>query len=203
MKKIGILKYGAGNIMSVYNMILKARGNPFIVSNKNELKNIEILILPGVGSYDNAIIKLKKKGFYDLIIKHVDDGKVLLGICLGFQLLFRGSDEGNLDGFGFFDDKLTQFKPINNFKKLHMGWNYIHTSNYLFSSYNKNKFYFVHKYYSKLVDSDFCSSTCNYSEKFCSSVEKNNIIGVQFHPEKSHNYGLSFFKKFIQKYAQL
>jgi len=201
MKRIGIIDYGIGNINSVYNMILKARGIPYIIKTPEELVESEIVILPGVGSYDNAVKRLKEKGFFNLLINHHNNNKPLLGICLGFQLMFDSSEEGSLKGLGIITGKVCQFKKTENYKIMNMGWNKLDSQHKLFGSFDSNKFYYVHKYYAVPNNKKQVIGTSFHGVNFCAATAVKNSIGVQFHPEKSHNYGLKFFEQFIKLYA--
>jgi imidazole glycerol-phosphate synthase subunit HisH len=200
--KIAIIDYGLGNVSSVKNMIYKAGGLAEIVSDSKKLVDYEILILPGIGSYDNAVIKLKKYQWWEAIINFKNSNKIILGICLGMQLLMEKSEEGKLGGFGFIKGCVKKFSFKNSeFRVPHMGWNYIQSENSLFSGFDHNKFYFTHSFYADPKSSKNILSKTHYGFEFTSSVIGDNVVGVQFHPEKSHNYGLAFFKNFIKIYA--
>ena len=200
--KIAIIDYGLGNVNSVKNMIYKAGREAEIVSEPKRLVDYEILILPGIGSYDNAIIKLKKQQWWEAIINFKNSNKIILGICLGMQLLMENSEEGNLEGFGFIKGNVKKFLfAESDLRVPHMGWNKIKTANNLFSGFDQNKFYFTHSYYADPMSSKNILSKTFYGFEFASSVIGKNVLGVQFHPEKSHNYGLAFFKNFLKLYA--
>tara|TARA_B110000003_G_scaffold271253_1_gene305124 strand:+ start:593 stop:1204 length:612 start_codon:yes stop_codon:yes gene_type:complete len=200
--KIAIIDYGLGNVNSVKNMIYKAGSHAEIVSDSKKLVDFEILVLPGIGSYDNAITKLKKQMWWEAIIDFKNSNKIILGICLGMQLLMEKSEEGKLEGFGFIKGNVKKFSfKKSTFRVPHMGWNYIESKNNLFCGFKQNKFYFTHSYYADPKSSKNILSKTFYGFEFASSVIGNNVLGVQFHPEKSHNYGLAFFKNFIKKYA--
>ena len=200
--KIAIIDYGLGNVNSVKNMIYKAGGLAEIVSDPTKLVDYEILILPGIGSFDNAVAKLKKNQWWEAIINFKNLNKTILGICLGMQLLMESSEEGKLGGFGFIKGSVKKFTFENSkFRVPHMGWNYIQSKNSLFSGFDKNKFYFTHSFYADPKSEKNILSKSYYDFEFASSVIRDNIVGVQFHPEKSHNYGLEFFLNFIKTYA--
>ena len=203
--KIGIINYGSGNLGSVYNIIKRIGGIPIVINNIKELKNIDInkLMLPCVGSFDHAMSLLKSGDWVDELNKFIKKpGNNLLGICLGMQLMFDGSDEGRLPGLGWIKGKVKKFTfNGNKIKVPHMGWNIIHprNNNKLFDLNNDEKrFYFVHSYYANCVDKNDVAATCNYGFDFTCAIEKNNIMGVQFHPEKSHRFGMALMKKFTE-----
>lgn len=202
MKRIGIINYGLGNPLSISNMVLKAGGLPVMISNKMQIETVDILILPGVGSFDNAIKKLEALDLTESIKKFSKNhDKLLVGICLGFQILFNSSEEGKLPGLSLVDGTVKRFIATENNKELNMGWRYVESKNNLLRFNNKkSKFYFVHKYYATpTIETD----AIGYSEngfRFCCAIKRNNIIGFQFHPEKSHLFGLELFKKLIHEF---
>ena len=203
---ITIIDYGMGNLGSVANMIKKVGGKSIITSNKEDIKNAKKILLPGVGAYDNAIKNLKKLGLWDLITEKVLEEKIpIMGICLGMQLLTKGSEEGSCEGFGFIDAYAKKFKFKNsNLKIPHMGWNIVRLQkkSKLFEGMEKeeNRFYFVHSFAVECHNKEDILTITNYGYDFVSSFEKNNIIGCQFHPEKSHKFGMKLFKNFVENY---
>lgn len=199
--KIGIINSGIANISSVSNMLKKIGHSSILIDNVNDYReNISHLIIPGIGSFDRGITNLRDKGFDSIIYKHIELGQPLLGICLGMQLLTLGSEEGELEGLKIINRKCIKFDTMQGYNIPHMGWNYIDiepNNNILFKGINNPKFYFVHSYYLP-VSPDYSSSNCKYSSIFCSSFQKNNTFGVQFHPEKSHKFGFSLLKNFTE-----
>ena len=202
---IAIIDFGVSNVSSVANMIKKVGGESTIVNDHDELKNIGTnkIILPGVGSFDVAVSLLHDGGWINELNKFIEQPKnKLLGICLGMQLLFEGSEEGKLPGLGWITGNVKKFNFNNNKLKVpHMGWNIVKASDNsrLFESDELEKrFYFVHSYYANCVDENDIAATCNYGFDFTCAIEKNNILGVQFHPEKSHRFGMELMKKFIE-----
>jgi glutamine amidotransferase len=195
-----------GNLGSVANMIKKVGGECIITSDINQIKQAKKLILPGVGAFDNAVKNLKNQGLWDIITEKVLAEKIpIMGICLGMQLLTKGSEEGNLEGFGFIDGYAKKFRlEDKNLKVPHMGWNTVklRKKSKLFEEMEEqeNRFYFVHSYAVECCDKgDILTTTC-YGYEFVSSFEKENIIGCQFHPEKSHKFGMKIFQNFLEKY---
>lgn len=198
-----IIDYGMGNLGSIANMIKKVGGKCIISSNLDELKNADKLILPGVGAFDNGIKNLKKNGIFDVVNKKVlIDKTPILGICLGMQLMTKSSEEGIEEGLSWVNAETIKFKN-QDLKIPHMGWNTIEVqkqSNLIEKSEIESRFYFVHSYYVKSNEKNDVLTSTTYGNEFVSSFEKENIIGVQFHPEKSHKFGMKLFQYFIEKY---
>jgi len=203
---ITIIDYGMGNLGSVANMIKKVGGKSIITSNKDDIKNAKKILLPGVGAFDSAVKNLKKLHLWDLIKEKVLVEKVpIMGICLGMQLLTKGSEEGELDGFGFIDAYAKRFEfEKEDLKIPHMGWNVVNLqkNSKLFEGmeHQENRFYFVHSFAVECKKNKDILTTTHYGYDFVSSFEKENIIGCQFHPEKSHKFGMKLFKNFVEKY---
>ena len=196
---IKIIDYGTGNINSISNMLDKIKVKNLIVSSKNNLNKNDKIILPGVGSYDKAIRSLKKNGIYEeLKTNYLKKDYKILGICLGMQILCKGSEEGNEDGLNFFDTVCKKFRKNNN-QLTTMGWMKIKTQidDPIVNGIDKNsRFYFLHSYYIE-ASMDFTISNANNFQTDYSCIIKNkNIYGFQFHPERSHNYGLKILENF-------
>ena len=197
---IGIIDYGLGNLKAFYNIYKENGINLKIIKNYKELdKEIDKLILPGIGSFDKAITLLKNKNFFDEIVNFASNDKnKILGICIGMQILSSGSDEGSLLGLKFLSNK---FKKLDSKVLPHIGWNNIelHNNNGLFEGIpNKTFFYFLHSYCLSSIDRNYMICETEYGKKFVSGFNLKNIYGVQFHPEKSHEQGtrmlLNFYK---------
>lgn len=198
--KIGVINSGIANIASVVNMLKKIGYQALIINSKVEYtKEITHLIIPGVGSFDRGIKNLKQNNFDAIIYKHIELDKPILGICLGMQLLGISSKEGKREGLKIVNGECSKFELPKNFTIPHMGWNYVSPKkdSILFRNITNPKFYFVHSYYFP-KNTEGQSSLCNYGIDFCSSFEKDNIFGVQFHPEKSHHFGYLLLKNFIE-----
>jgi glutamine amidotransferase len=200
-----IIEYGMGNVGSIKNMLTKIGVCSDISNEITKIKSAKHIILPGVGAFDKAMSKLKKLKCYEYMIeKVVCDKTPLLGICLGMQLLTKSSEEGVLPGLGLIDavTKKFKFQPLNknnNLKIPHMGWNeIIQGSNHkIFEGFeNTPKFYFVHSYHVLCTSKQNEIGITEHGYKFTSAIAKQNIIGVQFHPEKSHKYGITLLKNF-------
>lgn len=190
-----------GNLNSVKNMLKKIGQNSVISGEIGVLEKADKIILPGVGSFEAAMTNIKNRNLYDILNhKALVDKIPLLGICLGMQLLTNHSEEGNVEGFGWIDANTLKFEFSNNKLKIpHMGWNRIKTddSNLLFKNLQEeSKFYFVHSYYVKCSEKSNSLATTEYGFTFDSSIHKDNIYGTQFHPEKSHKYGMELLKNF-------
>lgn len=198
---IVIIDYGMGNIGSIKNMLKKIGAASEIVNNPGQISNCSGLILPGVGAFDLGMELLNNSGFADYINDQVVTKQVpLLGICLGMQLLFDSSEEGKSNGLGIIEGDIKKFSFNNGTAELkvpHMGWNYIACKeDTLFHQLGETaKFYFIHSYHVP-ADNPSAIATCDYGYKFAAAVRKDNIYGVQFHPEKSHRYGMKLLSNF-------
>jgi glutamine amidotransferase len=204
---IVILDYGMGNPASISNMLRKVGAKSEISMEIEAIKRADAIILPGVGAFDNGITKIKASGVLELIEdKVLNEKKPFLGICLGMQLLFEESEEGNEPGLGWLSGSVKRFNfsslpDSTKYKIPHMGWNSVETetasSSLLFEGLETgNRFYFVHSFHAQCQDSSNVSGTTHYGYDFACAVQKENIFGVQFHPEKSHRFGMAFFKNF-------
>lgn len=199
---ITIIDYGMGNLGSVLNMFKKVGAPAKITSSPEEILKSEKLILPGVGSFDAAMSRLNESGLSEVLNSLVLEKRVpILGICLGMQLMMEGSEEGKLPGFGWIKGKAYHFKgriPLN-LKVPHMGWNDIAITqqNSLTDGFDGEiRFYFVHSYFVKVENPAHSMMKCSYGLEFDAAVHKNNIYGSQFHPEKSHKFGMQFLRNF-------
>jgi glutamine amidotransferase len=176
-----------------------------ITDDKNEIKNSEIIVLPGVGSFSDGMQNIQKRGMLELLNEEVlDKKKPYLGICLGLEFLANNSLEGGFcEGFGWLDGEIKHIESNNVENKIpHMGWNNtnILSDKGMYSGMKKPSFYYLHSYYLKLDSKDkrFITSTCDYGNSIItSSIEKNNIFAVQFHPEKSQSAGIKLLQNFL------
>ncbi|KAA3607011.1 MAG: imidazole glycerol phosphate synthase subunit HisH [Calditrichaeota bacterium] len=202
---IVIIDYGIGNLRSIQSKFERFKINALISSNIDDIKNATKLILPGVGSFQNGMKNLKEYGLLDILNQRVlEDKTPILGICLGMQLMAKGSEEGDAEGLGWFDAETVKFKfgsENSNLKIPHMGWNevkFTKESKLCVGIETNLDFYFVHSYHVKCnVDSDNLAMT-DYGYEFTSMIQKDNIYGAQFHPEKSHKHGVTIFKNFVE-----
>ena len=200
-----IIDYGLGNLSSIKNMLSYLGSDAIISSNKHQIEGASKLILPGVGSFDSGMKNLKDLDLISLIKEKALNQKTpVLGICLGAQLLLEKSDEGNEDGLALVEGKVISFSEELQKKEIHlpipnMGWRDVQFQDEkkLIFKKSPSKFYFVHSYFFELSDQNHVWNTSNYGFDFCSGFKKDNILGVQFHPEKSHQYGMQLLKYFI------
>jgi glutamine amidotransferase len=195
-----IVDYGLGNLGSIENMLKKINVKCKISGETDDIYAAEKLILPGVGSFDDGMKNLNDKGLKEVLNKKVIEERTpILGICLGMQLMTNGSQEGVLPGLGWIDAESLKFSFSDRTLKIpHMGWNLTHAAkdNTLFGNYDEERFYFVHSYYVKLNEANDELAYTEYGVRFTSSFQRDNIYGVQFHPEKSHKFGMSLLRNF-------
>ena len=201
-QKIVIIDYGMGNLRSVLNKFKRLNIPAEISSDSKVIEKAGKLILPGVGHFANGVKKLKEYSLWDILNQIVLKDKVpILGICLGMQLFAKHSEEGDVEGFGWLDAKVKRFEIIDKikWKVPHMGWNSLeqHKDSILFKDVKKDSlFYFVHSYHIVCNGGNNILATTNYDYNFVSAVEKGNIYGTQFHPEKSHDWGAKILENF-------
>jgi glutamine amidotransferase len=201
---IVIVDYGIGNLASVLNMFKKIGATNVCISKDYALiEKATKLILPGVGAFDAGMDNLEKSGLIPLLNKKVIEDKIpLLGICLGMQLLTKKSEEGVKPGLGWIDAETVKFNldPLLKLKVPHMGWNYIKVlnQNRLIDMGSKNRFYFVHSYYVKCKEESQSIATSDFGIDFTCMINKDNIYGAQFHPEKSLKFGMQVLENFAK-----
>jgi glutamine amidotransferase len=201
-----IINYGAGNLLSVKNMLRKAGATEVVISDKQEdIAQAEKLILPGVGHFDYGMQKLEESGLIPLLQKKVlEDKTPILGICLGAQLMTKSSAEGTAKGLGWVQGKTVAFdhnKLPSNYKIPHMGWNEVVENKItrLFQNMpSMARFYFVHSFHLEMENDADVWLTANYGYDFCAAYQHENIFACQFHPEKSHKFGMQLMKNFIE-----
>ena len=209
-KNVVIVDYGHGNLFSINQACIQVGYNPIISSSQSEIAKADSLILPGVGAFKVAMEELRNKNLIEPIFEFVKKGNYLMGVCLGMQLLFDSSEEfGNNKGLGLVTGTVEKFPTLKNGVKIrvpHIGWNNIHkyhnenswNSTPLENISEQDYLYFIHSYYAKPADLNNVLSVSHYQElEFCSSVQKDNVFGFQFHPEKSAEQGLSIYKNLI------
>lgn len=202
-----IIDYGIGNLGSIANMLRKIGVENSISSNKSEIEKADKLILPGVGSFDTGMRNLSDlKLIEPLNIKVIGQKTPILGICLGMQLFTKKSQEGIMPGLGWIDAETVKFRFIEGANPLripHMGWNHIkpEKENVLLNGLTgESRYYFVHSYHVICNHDEDVLATTSYGYDFVSVVRKENIVGVQFHPEKSHKFGINFLTNFIKSF---
>ena len=197
---IGIINYGLGNVQSFINSFKVLGISAISISNKDQLKKIDRLILPGVGSFDSAIRKFNNSGLRDDIEDLVFNNNLpIMGVCIGMQIMANSSSEGDLSGLGWINGEVEIIDQKNSLILPHMGWNEIKVEKEnakLFSNLPSKRFYFLHSYHFVTNQNSSKIAYVNYGEDILAAISKNNIYGCQFHPEKSHSAGLSVLKNF-------
>ena len=197
---IGVVYYGSGNILSVTKALEYVGEQVIILKGSEDIAKADKIVLPGVGAFGKAAEMLKKKNLTEPIVEAVSSGKPLLGICLGLHLLFQRSEEAPYKkGFSLLSGKVERF--TQNVKIPHLGWNRVYqkTSSPLWKGIpDTTYFYFAHSYISKPFEDEIITGTTEYGLNFPSALEKDNIFGVQFHPEKSQKWGLKLLDNFVK-----
>jgi imidazole glycerol-phosphate synthase subunit HisH len=198
---ITIVDYGMGNLGSVFNMFKKIGIASKITTNLEDIKTATKLLLPGVGSFDKAIEKINTSGIREVLDQKVlIEGTPILGICLGMQLLTNSSEEGTDKGLGYINASAKKFVFQDKKMKVpHMGWNIVKkaTLSLLTQDYQEeSRFYFVHSYYVEVENQENSILKTTYGLEFDSAIQHKNVYGAQFHPEKSHKYGMKLLDNF-------
>lgn len=206
---IAIVDYGMANLRSVEKALSAVGGDPQITSDPEVVVKADKVVLPGVGAFCAAMSNLQSCGMDEAVCQAVRSGKPFLGICLGLQMLFESSDEmGNVSGLSLLKGAVVRFfeqgvpAGSEELKVPHIGWNSLHfprPSRLLAGIQEGDRVYFVHSYYPQPSDSSVITAICDYGEKFCCAVEKDNISAVQFHPEKSGAVGLHILRNFVEE----
>jgi imidazole glycerol-phosphate synthase subunit HisH len=198
-----VIDYKLGNIASVINMIRKVGGKATVASSKEEILSASKLILPGVGSFDHGIEQLHSLDFFSAIQEKSNSDTPLLGICLGMQLLANKSEEGNSQGLGLINAEFKRFsfESTDKFRIPHVGWNtidIIKSNPLLCQDINQEqRFYFTHSYHAVCANEESILANTNYGHNFPCVYHNGNTYGVQFHPEKSHKFGMTIIKNFL------
>lgn len=198
---IVIVDYGVGNVGSVLNMLRKIGAKARISREPAEIEAADKLILPGIGHFGSGMSKLAATGLIPLLQEQaLIRNKPILGICLGMQMMTRGSEESDVPGLGWVDGYTHRFPEVPGLRVPHTGWNTVKVAKgaKLFedSAAEAERFYFVHSYCVRTADPRHVAALCEYGTDFVASFEAGNIFGAQFHPEKSHSFGMALFRKF-------
>lgn len=201
---IGIVDYGTGNIHAFYKIYKQANYDVFLARTPEDLDKASKLILPGVGSFDWAMNKLNMSGMREKLDEMVLDRKIdVLGVCIGMQIMAQISDEGSLPGLSWIDAKVVKLISSSENQPLvipHMGWNDISfdAGQPIFKKLIEPQFYFLHSYFIEATDPKVSIAKSSYGEEFTVAVRQGNLYGTQFHPEKSHGWGISLLQNFAE-----
>ena len=199
MNDIKIIDYGSGNLLSIYDAFKKIGVKTTITSNKEEIREADAIILPGVGSFGAVMKNLRE--YEDVVYEHINDSKALLGICLGLHMLFTDSEETpDIHGLDIFKGSVKRFNLDDDIKIPHMGWNNISVNKEnidILSGCDGEYMYFVHSYYIEPKDKDIITAYTDYGGRIPVAIGKDNIHALQFHPEKSGEYGLKILENFV------
>lgn len=198
---IAIIDYGLGNLGSISNMLKVIGEKTKVTSDREIIERADGIILPGVGAFDSGMEELKNLGLVEVIKSEAKKDKPILGICLGMQLLGVRSEEGVLPGLSLIPFECKKFRCENNSLKVpHMGWDIVDFKMQhpiLNGLEGQQRFYFVHSFYALCDEEENVLMTCNYGHVFAAAVAKGNVVGVQFHPEKSHDFGMALLGNFV------
>jgi glutamine amidotransferase len=201
---IAIVNYGVGNLASVKNMLKKAGYESELVSNAEAIERATKIILPGIGAFDHCMTEFNNSGLREAVTqKTLKDKTPLLGICVGLQMLMENSEEGVEPGLGWIAGKTVKFKKekLGDLKIPHMGWTSVQIAKKTALTEglgDQPRFYFVHSYYVQPDDKTDEMLTAHYGYEFTAAVNRDNIYGAQFHPEKSHKYGMKILENFAR-----
>jgi glutamine amidotransferase len=196
---VSLVSYGLGNLGSVVNMLKRVRADVRIVSSPDEIEQSERLLLPGVGAFDTGMSMLDDQGLSPAIRQFAASGRPVFGICLGMQLLLDSSEEGQRAGLGLISGRSIRFREETGVRVPHMGWNSVdpQTADPLVDGLpDDSRFYFVHSYHAVPADDDHVIGVTKFGVPFASMIRSGNVRGAQFHPEKSHHFGMLVLKNF-------
>lgn len=201
---IAVIDYDMGNLHSACKGLEKAGGNPLVTASAEDLEQADGIVLPGVGSFDPAVQQLRDRALVEPLKAAIASGKPFLGICLGLQILFESSEEGTEPGLGIIPGKVRRFRSEPGLTIPHMGWNQLQFTQPnlpLWKDLPPHPYlYFVHSYFVEPRDPQFCAAQVTHgSQTVTAAIAKDNILAVQFHPEKSSSTGLSLLSNFVQQ----
>jgi len=200
--KVGLIDYGGGNLRSLTRAVESLGHEVNLVSSSEHFSGLTHLLFPGQGAYGDCLDKLNARGLKKPLLEWISEDKPFFGICVGYQLLFSGSEEAaDQSGFNLIPGRIVKFQS-DTLKIPHMGWNALHikdSSHAIWAGLPENPyFYFVHSYYSTDVRPESVAGTCLYGEEFSASVIHGNLLATQFHPEKSQQNGLKLIENFLK-----
>lgn len=204
---IAIIKYGMGNVASVQKVLKKLGYNSIITNNAEDIRNADLILLPGVGSFKKGMENLKQYGLIEVLNEEVlNKKKPFIGICLGMQLLATyGNEPTKVKGLNFIKGEVIKINSPKNLRVPHLGWNSVNVvsnqKSELYKPFNKQDFYFIHSYHFKAEAIEDVCITVNYDLAMVAGLQKDNIYAMQFHPEKSQEVGLLLLKTIIDQYA--
>lgn len=199
---IAVINYGLGNLTSIKNMFARLGVEAVITDDRQKIRDASKLLLPGVGHFKKGMSNLHSTGLIELLNTEVNEkGKPILGICLGAQLMTKHSEEGDVDGLGWVDATTVRFDnaKLNNLPVPHMGWSdiYLQNDSELWTGLAPEpRFYFVHAYHFLFEEKNEVTATSKYGYEFACAFKKGNVYGAQFHPEKSHKFGMKVLENF-------
>lgn len=201
--RIGVIDYGGGNLQNVLNTLKFVGAEGQLVSAAADLDSVDRLIFPGVGAFGDCIEHIDKQGLREPIVKWLEEDRPFFGICLGYQILFEGSEEcPDAKGLGFIKGQVVKFPTGTDLKVPHMGWNQVNPvdpSDPIWADCEDPLYlYFVHSFYPKPDDMKLASSLTNYGHDFASSITTGNVFAAQFHPERSQDAGIQLIRNFLK-----
>lgn len=202
--QIAVVDYGVNNVGSVVNALRRVGVVPYVATKGDELAAAKAIVLPGIGAFDTGVKNLRERGLFTALQERAAADVPVLGICLGMQLLSKGSEEGSLEGLSLVDAYTKRFDfaaERTDLKVPHMGWNETACRDTtLFDGLDApdTRFYYVHSYHVVSADPSLVAATCNYGIEFTSAVRQKRVFGTQFHPEKSHRFGLRVFENYVR-----
>jgi len=196
---VALIDYGSGNVRSVFNALRQHGADVRLTADPGEIARAARIVLPGVGAFADCVNGLKERGLWEIMHAALQDGRPFLGICVGYQMLFEGSEESpGVSGFGFFAGKVRRFSAPG-IKVPQIGWNSLDVVPHpLWQGLPANPYvYFVHSYYPEPSDPAVVIARSTYGEPFAAAAARGSVAGVQFHPEKSQAVGLAILKNFL------
>ncbi len=199
---IGLIDYGMGNLRSVEKAIQRIGGDVYRIESAEDWGEPELLIVPGVGAFDRAVLNLREADLWQPVRDHLTSGGAYLGICLGLQLLFETSEEGDEEGFSLYEGTVRRFRDVEPVP--HMGWNDVEWTGdsraLAPDGVDTPSYYFTHSFYVEPTDESLVAGRTEYGDRFCSALADGSRVGVQFHPEKSQFAGLDLLSRLIPTY---
>ena len=197
--QVAVIDYDAGNTLSVTRALEKVGATVDLTPDPDRVAKADAVVLPGVGAFGDCVMKLRERGMDGACLEAYEAGKPFLGVCVGLQALFDGSEESpGVEGLGILPGGITRFR-VSDLKVPHMGWNQLELAREhpVFEGLDGEAFYFVHSYYPEPAEEDDLLGTSEYGMRFCAAAGRENLAAVQFHPEKSSRAGLRLYENFL------